>query len=102
MFDWIKERVHPQDKDNVLKEVSAYLKGTKTSLDVVFRIFDANYHCLKVHCRGTFSHNKKNKIVIETFMFFEKRLQSLISAGGGKLGWVNRSFPLHKEIIVFT
>lgn len=76
MFDWIKERVHPQDKDNVLKEVSAYLKGTKTSLDVVFRIFDANYHCLKVHCRGTFSHNKKNKIVgIFTFLSVAEQVE---------------------------
>lgn len=76
MFDWIKERVHPQDKDNVLQEVNDYLKGNKASLDVAFRVYDANYQCLKVHCRGTFAHNEKNRILgIFTFLSVAEQIE---------------------------
>ena len=75
MFDWIKQRAHPQDKEKLLKEIDEYLKGEKRSLDIIFRIYDANYQCLTVHCRGAFARNSKSRM-LGVFSFFSTREQT--------------------------
>lgn len=68
-IDWLQGRVHPQDKDMLIKEVGEYLHRPQRPLEVVFRIYDADHQCLTVQCRGIFARNSKTRILgVFTFL----------------------------------
>lgn len=80
MFDWVKKRVHPQDKDRLLNELDDYIKAKASSLDTVFRIYDANYQCLKVHCRGTFARNSTTRMLgVFTFLSAKDQIKNQLN-----------------------
>lgn len=80
MFDWLKQRVHPKDKDKLLREIDEYIKGNKSALDITFRIYDANHQYLTVHCRGEFSRNNKHRIIgVFTFPLAREETEKKLS-----------------------
>ena len=68
-IDWLMGRIHPQDKDMVLKAVKEYLQSPQRPLEIVFRIYDADHQCLTLQCRGTFARKSKMRMLgIFTFL----------------------------------
>ncbi len=68
-IDWLQGRIHPQDKEMVVKAVNEYLHNSERPLEIVFRIYDADHQCLTVQCRGTFARRSKMRMLgIFTFL----------------------------------
>ena len=65
---WLLKRIHSQDKDNVIKAVRGYLENPSQPLDITFRIYDVEHHCLTVQCGGVFAH-KNSMRILGTFSF---------------------------------
>ena len=74
--DWFLAKVHPQDRDAFVEEVTSYLANPVRKLELVFRIYDTEHQCLTVQCRGAVSaRDEKRLIGIFTFLSGDEQVE---------------------------